>query len=324
MMVLSLFRICLTGNCFAENNYLYKSICPGGDRYFDGVDAKVCTKDGCYYKDRWGFAQCNCTSYAASALNEYGIAFDNHYRQTGNNAWHNGGDWDNAALRAGIKKDTFPIPGDIVYWERDWTNNPKIHYDDVGHVAEVAIVEYNSEMTDWNRVFIKQYNGDKKYGYSEKWITHSNNPSGFIHILAYEEGINSLFYLNCLEQNNLCQTQTKEEWQMIVHKVWNNYRCSENVCYSKYNSNWIVAIANSMIGLGGGPGYQTTPNQEEEEVPATLPDFVVKKVILTATNGNEKYQFHKNEEIKIKALLKNIGDDGIEIRYYLSRGSKEY
>ena len=78
-----------------------------------------------------------------------------------------------------------------------------------------------------------------------------------------------------------------------------------------------------------GPGYQTTPNQEEEEVPATLPDFVVKKVILTATNGNEKYQFHKNEEIKIKVLLKNIGDDGIggddniETRYYLSKGYKE-
>ena len=267
MVILLLCWICLVGSCFAENNYLYKTVCPGGGEDMDSFTNWVCTDIGCFYKDRWGFAQCNCTSYAAFALNEYGIAFDNHYRQTGDNAWHSGGDWGNAALQVGIKKDTFPIPGDIVYWKRNWTNNPKIHYDDVGHVAEVAIVEYNSEMTGWNRIFIKQYNGDKKYEYSEKWITHANHPSGFIHILAYEEGVNSLLYLDCLEQNNLCQTQTREEWQMIAGRVWNNYRCTKDNCHSKYNLKWIAAVADNMIGLGGGPGYETTPSQEEE-VPA--------------------------------------------------------
>ena len=69
------------------------------------------------------------------------------------------------------------------------------------------------------------------------------------------------------------------------------------------------SIVTIQVGTNG-PGYETTPNQEEE-TPATLPDFIVKKVLLTDTNGNEKYKFHLNEELKMKALLKNIGDDSI-------------
>lgn len=65
MMLMSL------GTAFADDNYPYKSVCPEGDRYFDGTDGLVCDGSDCFFKDRWGFAQCNCTSYAAHRLNEH-------------------------------------------------------------------------------------------------------------------------------------------------------------------------------------------------------------------------------------------------------------
>ena len=80
---------CFVNVSLAENNYPYKSVCPGGDRYFDGYDAKTCINDDCFFRDRWKFAQCNCTSYAAHVLNAYGISFNNSYRQTGGKHWRN-------------------------------------------------------------------------------------------------------------------------------------------------------------------------------------------------------------------------------------------
>jgi len=286
------------GSVYAEDDYLYKDTCP--------TDQSM---------DKWSFYKCNCTSYAAYALNAYGISFNNSYRQTGGNYWSDAGKWNDAALRAGITVDNFPLPGDIVYWE---------NMGNYGHVAEVVQVDYSSS-TAWNKIFIKQYNGGNKHEYSEKWIYPSDNPSGFIHILAYEEGVSSLYYLDCYEQSSLCNFQTKEEWKMIADRVWNNYRCAH--CQSNYNSQYISAIANNFIGKGGGPG--TTTSTKENDNSTDLPDFVVSQVVLTDSQGNEKYQFYKNDKIKIKAILKNIGDtdinsdDNIETRYYLSQGYKE-
>jgi len=73
-------------------------------------------------------------------------------------------------------------------------------------------------------------------------------------------------------------------------------------------------------GMGVGPGYDTLAT--DSPTPG-LPDFIVKKLELS--NYNPK----KTDEIKMKAQLKNIGDDDIgsdddiETRYYLSKGYKE-
>ena len=65
----------------------------------------------------------------------------------------------------------------------------------------------------------------------------------------------------------------------------------------------VVALAENcgtidiQIGLPG-PGYQSTPNPTEQST-SNLPDFIIQKLILTDTNGNEKYQFRKSEEVKM-------------------------
>ena len=302
-LILTVLGLSLWSIALAENYYPYKDVCPGAQ---DEVD-------------QWGFYKCECVSYAAYALNAYGVSFNNSYRQTTGNYWHNGGDWNDAAERAGITVDNFPLPGDIVYWE---------NMGSVGHVAEVIKIDYNSNITDWEKAYIAQYNGSNKHKYSEKWIYPSDNPSGFIHILAYEEGVSGLNYLDCLEQSELCNSQSKREWEMINQKVWNDYRCTD--CVSQYNSHHISAIANNMGGKGGGPGYQSTPDSQETEDP-DLPNFIAKKIILlNYVTEEEQYKFYKTDTIKARSYTQNIGEadwagDATEIegRFYLSKGYKE-
>ncbi len=86
----------------------------------------------------------------------------------------------------------------------------------------------------------------------------------------------------------------------------------------------IIAI---QIGKPG-PGYESTPNPEEQESPG-LPDFIVEKVWLENTLGEEIYDYPIWQEVKMKARVKNIGEGGIqdnddiELRFYLSNGYKE-
>ncbi len=260
-IVVMLAMVCMCfGNAYAS--YPYESVCPdGGDLTSEGHYSILQKPDPYdpntwYWSDKWAFAQCNCTSFAAYVLNDYGISFNNSYRQPSGQAWHHGKDWNDAALRAGITVDNFPIPGDIVYWE---------NMGSYGHVAEVVTVDYSSS-TSWNKVFIKQYNGNGNHEYSEKWIYPSDNPSGFIHILAYEEGIDSLHYLNCYEMDNICDNQTHEEWNWIANKVWNDYRCTN--CVSTYNPNKIAVVSEAFAGMGGG-----SADSEPGSKPDITPDF---------------------------------------------------
>jgi len=69
-----------------------------------------------------------------------------------------------------------------------------------------------------------------------------------------------------------------------------------------------------------GPGSETSPTDEKDP---GRPDFIVKSLELSNYNPS------KNDEIKVRAKLKNIGSDDIssdkkiETRFYLSMGYKE-
>lgn len=138
LVLVSVFFFC--GISFA--NYPYESVCPKGpDGNVGGEDIDsfvnwVCTDSGCFYKDRWGFAQCNCTSYAAFRLNEVApIGFNNGYKGA---EWHSGGQWGSAANSAGISVDKNPLPGDVAYWSPTSENS-------YGHVAFVENVNYDEQ-----------------------------------------------------------------------------------------------------------------------------------------------------------------------------------
>ena len=73
----------------------------------------------------------------------YGTPFNNHYLRQ---RWRNGGQWRTAAKQAGIPVDSYPIPGDVVYFKGG-------RY---GHVAYVESIEYDGDMKIRSSVIIKE------------------------------------------------------------------------------------------------------------------------------------------------------------------------
>ena len=273
VLLVLLFGICFIGDGYAENNYPYKNVCPNGDRYFDGVDAKVCTKDGCFYKDRWDFAQCQCTSYVAYRLNNpmddpdvggdtdsiYGIPFNNHYL---GQRWRNGGQWGAAARRAGIPVDGYPIPGDAVYFVNEAVKGS------YGHVAYVESVEYDGNMK-WKKLHVSEYNIQRgKYG--TRTITRGSTdwlykPVNFIHLLAT---INPEIYFNYYDLGYDFAGQTKEEWKKIFALVMSRYYKGNDSRYaSAFQTVWSEINGEIPSGFGGGSStggsWQTNPGESE-------------------------------------------------------------
>jgi len=81
-----------------------------------------------------------------------------------------------------------------------------------------------------------------------------------------------------------------------------------------------VCDTGQTVAAVSGPGSETPATDQGDP---DLPDFIVKRLELSNYNPG------KNDEIKIRAKLKNIGendidsDDKIETRFYLSMGYKE-
>ncbi len=183
------------------------------------------------YQDANRFCQNNCTSYVAYMLNNYGIPFNNNYRLSSGDRWGNAGRWDEAAGRisgsADIVVDNHPLPGDVAYWNSAYPGDTtghvawveKMHFDSNGNATSIDITEYN-------------YNDACSFETPTRNISASN-PDGFIHILAYEEGVRSLHYLDCYEMGNLCDTQTHQEWGWITDRVY-SYRCQN--CGGQYEA----------------------------------------------------------------------------------------
>lgn len=237
----------ISGTVFAYDNHGYPYNMASGC-------TTICTGDN------FNFCQNNCTSYAAYMLNQiYGIEkFDNSYLQPTGESWGNGNNWDDAAKRVGISVNKNPIPGDIAYWEKMYDG------DQYGHVAFVEKVYYDGSGNAVN-IDVTEYNYETLCTFDQRIKISATNPTGFIHILAYNEGVISLHYLDCYE--TVCLGQTAEEWNWITNEVWNNYRCEGSNCNSIYNSDYIASIAS---GFGGG----TPVSNHLTMTPKPFPDSV--------------------------------------------------
>lgn len=240
--------------------------------------------------DSYGFYRNNCTSYVAYVLNAvYGVPFNNHYLLGTNDSWGDAGDWDNASGRVNgqnIVVDNYPIPGDVAYWEKNWTGDPDNSGDNYGHVAFVEKVYYDDN-GNATGIDIAQYNV-KECSFSEVInLSINGDYPKFIHILAYEEGVRSLFYLDCYDSGNLCGNQTHEEWKRISNKVWNEYRCTN--CSSDYSLAYINAIAGGFGGSTGTPN----PSDPEPTSPDSDPDLHINSFDLKEIGGSWVKEIYK-------------------------------
>ena len=253
--------VVFVGNVFAYNDpgYPYKTT--------SGCVASCYPENKVGYQ--YGFCQNNCTSYVAYMLNKfYGVAFNNNY---GGVRWGNGGNWGNVASSIGIKVDKFPLPGDVAYWKYNWTGDPANNKDNYGHVAVVEKVYYGSNGNP-THVDVTEYNYKYECGFGERLKIPIGDISGFIHILAYNEGVEGMFYLDCYEMSSLCPfKQTKDEWKNILKKVWENYRCTD--CNSIYSDNQISSIMQLVGGFGGGG----SPPSSQSPADITIRSFEIKQ-----------------------------------------------
>lgn len=155
--------------------YLYSSVCPkgpDGSTPGGGVYGGYWVTTGGYWADRWGFAQCNCTSYVAGRINMNGLEFQNTFR---GQHWSNAMNWDNAAIASGMVVDSDPQPGYVAQWNEDEIGG-------VGHVAYVESVTRNADGSI-QKIKISQYNSGVKYGYSDDELIPGKPgyPPRFIH-----------------------------------------------------------------------------------------------------------------------------------------------
>jgi murein DD-endopeptidase MepM/ murein hydrolase activator NlpD len=119
------------------------------------------------------------------------------------------------------------------------------------------------------------------------------------------------------------------------YKTGGGFR-SESVVVTYYNVNQLCYPTNTerinlyaylngnSVGVGGSA---TGRLPTDPPPPHLLPDFIVRKVILTDKDGKEKYEFYPGERIQMVATIENIGpgdpDKTIEIHFYRSGGYKE-
>lgn len=232
MVVVSMF---LYSHAFS-NDYLYRDICPSGGESIDDFTNWFCGDIGCFYKDRWNFVQCNCTSYVAHKLNEDGVLFDNSYQ---GETWSHGGKWGGAAIRSGILVDANPRVGDVAYWTAS-------NIGGVGHVAYVEKV--NGDGT----IDISEYNWANSLNYGNRFSVPISSISGFIHFkvetnkVAYievaDEGI-AVYWTpidaSCANANAWCYdgTCSKDHTNSVCWEAWNRLQSIQPYKYLN-GSDW--------------------------------------------------------------------------------------
>ena len=280
----------------------------------NGYNGYPYNETACYTSpkvDAYQFYQNHCTSYAAYMLNKCGVPFKNGYLMTnGVLAWGNAGNWDNAAgsvARESIHVDRVPLPGDVAYWELNWTGDPKNTGDDYGHVAWVERVIFDENEGDDENITpvsieITEYNFEEHCGFSRRTIPISE-PSGFIHILAYNEGVTSLFYMDNYEMSSLSSiNQTEKEWKWILEKV-NDYRCK--TCSGNYR--YVADVFYTDYGMGGG-------DAGDDGTSLNGPDGNIKevKVSLDGVNYVRSLQVKPGQKLQGRVKVTNKGDETID------------
>lgn len=339
---------------FAKSSYCaypYNSKCPSGDKpYKLGSDASIpggpiaggyWHEEGDktypyqsldYWVDRFGFVQCNCTSYVACRLNEVApIGFNNNYKKS---TWGNVGRWDTAADQAHIPRSDQPFPGDVAYWDTESTSATSN-----GHVAFVEKVDYD-ENGKVIKTYISEYNGKKVYDYSERSFTPSDTgwldkPAGYIHFLSHEYS-----QLICAPHSNgkeLCWSIGYGDinCQSGVAHFYNDkaegaaLSAGQNDCFG-------ISGVNKIVVGGRGGGVPSVISGPGTQMPATeislpgLPDFTEISLKLMDSDGSERYSYYLfDDKIEMHYWSTNIGEadwagtaESINVRFYLSKGYK--
>jgi len=169
-VVIAFFMVVLTmaGNALADirDTYDYASSCPQSPNK----------------TDKWGFATCNCTSYAADKMNEHDVHLNNYNWPKKGFHWGNAYEWIKAAQAAqaaklaGITYNTSPKHRDIAWWPA--SDSTKW----LGHVAYVESVDSKGNIT------VSEYNFEHKYDYGHGTRAikkgSSSYPKYFIHFGA--------------------------------------------------------------------------------------------------------------------------------------------
>jgi surface antigen len=106
--------------------------------------------------DRWKMNTCNCTSYAAWALQANGFRI-NWFDPGSMDAWN----WPNVARRKGIAVGRTPRPGSVAVWP-EWGR--------FGHLAFVTAVHADGtfDVAEYNRPGGVRFGFDRRYGVSTR------------------------------------------------------------------------------------------------------------------------------------------------------------
>ena len=346
--------------CFSNgwaDDYPYRNVCPGGgDLNNQGQYSKYQKPDPAdsstwYWSDKYGLAQCNCTSYVAYKLNDplgegidnsiYGVPFKNDYL---GQHWGNGGHWGIAAQGVNITVDNTPLPGDAVYF----------YSTGYGHIAYIDHVDYDSNM-NWQKIYISEYNVIHG-AYGTREITPSSTgfpskPSGFIHILAT---INPEFYFNFYDLGYDFAGQTKEQWEYIYALVMKKYYdpSRDSRYASAFQAVWnnIGGVLPSGFGGGGtpiggaytpppadysNPGGATEVPQPGESDHAGYVHNVSMDDVEASVSGHNDYHhsltFYHGEvpTLNVRARLKNktnhkIGSEDVTIKWFESPNKTDH
>lgn len=383
-MVRLIVAIMLSFVCVVGNAYEYSSKCPIGDsRTYEGQTVsfpggdipgigtdrfnyvRSQTANGSYvhwyelsyWVDHRGFAQCNCTSYAAEMS-----------KIKWNDGLGNAENWNNRARTLGWPiSTTVPVPGAVIQW--DAGDGPA---GSVGHVGSIAGIDFNGteitglRYTDWNA------RGDHN-GPGDRSIASNNGDYASAHFIYTEfpeageyvstDGSTKSICLHdypkknysvCWEyatggsdvcenarRNFVFQSDSKNGICYAPQAVGTNL-CPPKETYVGRNlsgSPDVISYSSptgafsSVGGFGGGsvpmsgPGLETPATDEPIH---NLPDFTVRKIWLETPWGVEAYKYGNSEIVKMKAQFKNIGNGNlpsesasIEVHFYLSRGYKE-
>ncbi len=348
--------------------YEYDSVCPigptgtiGGSLYLGDKWIPYNPKNpgnSEYWKDHRGFAQCNCTSYAAEMSK---IKWNDELRNAEN--------WDNRARALGWPiSTTVPIPGAVIQW--DAGDGPA---GSVGHVGSIADIDFNGaeitglRYTDWNARGDHNGPGDRSIasnhgdytsahfiytefpeageyvstdGSTKSICLHDYPKKNYSVCWEYATGGSDVcenaqrnFVFQSDSENGICYAPQAVGINLCPPKeTYVDRDLSGNPDVVSYSSP--TGVFSSIGGFGGGsvpmsgPGFEAPAT--DEAIP-NLPDFIVRKTWLVTPWGDETYKFGMQESFDTKAQSENIGDgncvrgeiDTITGHFYLSRGYKE-
>lgn len=145
---------------------------PGVDDYPYKNANTTCQVDGGSYPwcigtkafSEWLFFYRQCTDFVAWRLNnDNKVEFGNPYKQPSGQRWGNANTWKAAADRAGIRVDTTPSVGAVMWWDSNQGGAGS-----VGHVAWVKEVKSNDS------VVIEEYNLGNTGKYSSSTVTRGS------------------------------------------------------------------------------------------------------------------------------------------------------